>query len=68
MTLDVKRIWAEVKANQKRLSECEAPHIFEPKEKTDSYLSKFVCKKCGGEVGSSEFAWYEKGLEHGKMV
>ena len=70
MKLDVKKIWKEVQANRKRLDECEAPHVFKKKEKEDdsprSLRSIFVCEKCNGEIGASEYSWYTKGLEHGK--
>lgn len=63
---EIAKIWEEVKANQKRLRECEGPHEF---EKTNDGLyarADYRCKRCKGRVNGQQYHWYEEGLKHGK--
>lgn len=67
-------LWAEVKANAKRLVECAGPHTFIGDETDvqstlpsgEKIYRRFVCTKCGGKAGAFDRAWYERGLEHGR--
>ena len=62
---EVKRIWSEVRENQKRLDDCIGPHEFSKLD--DKIDGEFLCSKCGGKIRGHDFSWYQKGLEHGKM-
>lgn len=57
----VKKIWEEVKANHKLLSECSRPHDFEPFG--DGPMKKERCKKCGGTVDKIHAYYYKQGLK-----
>ena len=66
-------MWNEVKANHKRLNECQGPHDFVGVEselrytlKDGSVYGRYVCKKCNGKVFPNDKIWYERGIEHGK--
>jgi hypothetical protein len=65
--VESKNILAEVRANLKRLDECEGPHEFELVLDTASEArKKHRCRKCGGTIDSTRRAWYDRGLEHGR--
>lgn len=71
MTRDEARaIFADVKANSKRLDECPRPHEFEPMEprKGRVLLPDYWCKVCGGTVDATRRRWYELGLEDARKV
>jgi len=59
--------WELVKANHKRLEECEGPHDFQC-EDPKSMRSKYVCSKCGGKISKTDWLWYERGLAHGQFL
>lgn len=65
MNIDSKAIMAQVKANIARLDGCAGPHDFHERPEVPRKLfAKRVCSKCGGEISSSDFYWYQKGLAH----
>lgn len=59
------RIWAEVKANSKRLDDCETPHEFVEYEQEPNFRKK-RCTKCLGTLSAIDALWYERGLQHGR--
>lgn len=63
---EIKQIWENVKANHKRLDECEGPHEFELVGEDRPLKSKYRCRKCKGELDRINHGWYQRGLEHGK--
>jgi rubrerythrin len=65
---EAKKIFEEVKENQKRLEGCEAPHEFSLEDPAKPLRSKWVCRKCGGKVQHGDHHWYALGLAHGKRA
>jgi len=63
---EIVKVFEKVKANSKRLDECEGPHEFEKQGK--DIRAKYRCGKCGGELDNIKYYWYMKGLEHGKKA
>jgi len=63
---EINQIWEEVKANHKKLRECEGPHEFEKENDGLHFRAQYRCKKCGGTVRGHEYQWYMEGLRHGK--
>lgn len=63
----LKKIWEEVKANQKRLEECVGPHDFEEEKNDKPGIPDMICKKCNGRLKKTEAVWYLKGLKHGRL-
>lgn len=62
---EINKIWEEVKANNKRLRNCEGPHQFQLAD--DKRInSKYRCALCGGTVDTIAFKWYMDGLKHGQ--
>lgn len=60
------KIWEQVKANHKKLAECEGPHDFTIEaRKVGTLVREWGCTKCGGTVESTHRAWYLDGLRHG---
>jgi hypothetical protein len=60
---EIKKVWAEVKINQKKLKSCDR-HLFMPKK--GKYPFEYRCQNCGGEISSVNKRWYEIGLKHGE--
>lgn len=58
------KIFENVKANFKRLDECNGPHDFE--KVGEDFRAIYRCRKCNGEISQRDYKWYAKGLEHGK--
>ena len=61
--IDAHKILEQVKENTRRLSGCDVPHDFVPLPSKKA-LPRYRCLKCGGEIGSIERHWYERGLAH----
>lgn len=59
---EVAGIWEDVKANQKKLEECDHPHDFAIK--SHGVKRNATCRKCGGNVAASQARWYLDGLKH----
>ena len=65
----VQDIWAEVRDNASRLSQCDKPHEFEVIQPTDAERPidlRYRCVKCGGEIRAHEYRWYLRGVEDQK--
>ena len=60
---EVKRLWEEVKLNHQRLHKCPG-HMF--KRIDGSSPGRYACVICSGEVDSSAYGWYMKGIEHAR--
>lgn len=60
---NIKDIWEEVKANQKKLSDCPGSHEFVEEGKGVRHM--YRCSKCGGTIDSVNYFWYLEGLKHG---
>ncbi|MBN2714032.1 MAG: hypothetical protein JXR97_16555 [Planctomycetes bacterium] len=60
---EVDAIWEGVKANRKRLEECDHPHEFELVDQ-DKVVRNARCRKCGGVVVATNALWYIDGLAH----
>lgn len=65
---DLRGIWADVKANHKRLDECPGPHEFDFDPNATPLRRKATCRKCGGQLDTTDARWYLKGLEHGRKA
>lgn len=71
---EMKAVFADIKANRKRLAECVGPHDFVGIADTirghatngDAIYRKMKCSKCDGELGAIESHYYALGLKHGK--
>lgn len=65
---EARALWADVKANSKRLDECPRPHVFE--EIAPRYgrqlLPDYRCAVCGGTVDATRRHWYQLGLDDGR--
>ena len=60
------QIWQAVKANKKRLDNCNGPHDFQPIHEDGKKLVRdYRCSKCGGKIDAIHKIWYCEGLEHG---
>lgn len=68
ISIDSKRILAEVKANIAKLNGCEGPHLFEPYayygNDPTGLPRDFKCKRCGGVTSSINAHWYNDGHRH----
>jgi len=64
-TDEAKRIFEQVKENQRRLDECVGPHDFQPIGEEKKFGRRHVCTLCKGEIDSINKSWYETGLKHG---
>ena len=61
---DIDAIWETVKANHKKLEECERPHDFVPHG--IGPFRKEMCSKCGGVVNAINAMYYRQGLADAK--
>jgi hypothetical protein len=59
---DMLSLWAEVKANQAKLTACRS-HAFSAVE-PGKVNTKYLCANCGGNVDSHAYHWYRDGREH----
>lgn len=76
--INVKKIWEQVKENQKRLNGCTSHNFIELIDGelqtggtiyTSRKIGKrFKCLNCGGQIESTNKNWYDKGLKHGQLV
>ena len=73
------QMFADIKASCVALATCLTPHDFsicidlrtnKPIEgeptRNERFMASWRCSKCGGQVGSVEKNWYEKGVKDGK--
>lgn len=67
---EVKQIFEEVKANQKKLTGCVTPHDFQPaptaRRENTPFCDRYTCTKCKAWVTDDAYRWYVKGLEHAR--
>lgn len=61
-------IWANVKANAKRLDECRGPHDFTDASPEKPLNKNWICVDCGGTVNTVAKNWYLRGLAHGRAT
>lgn len=64
----VDQIWEEVQANHKKLRKCQGPHVFSIPAPKPPHVPHWLCEKCGGRVDGINKAWYERGLQHGRLL
>jgi len=62
--MNLAQIENEVEQNQRRLESCDR-HDFHPKDGKQTFMCRWVCSKCQGEVDSLARLWYDKGLNDG---
>lgn len=66
-TADMKKIWEDVKANHKRMAECDN-HIFFLLPGDNPLRNKYECKRCGGIIDGIAYLWYTEGRKHEAKV
>lgn len=65
---DAAKLWEQAKVNGRALDGCVGPHAFEDQSPERTFDKKYRCKLCGGATDSQAKHWYERGLEHGRLV
>ncbi len=64
---EVQAIFEKVKANHRLLDACAGPHDFSLVDPAaPPFKREYRCARCGGVVDHTRYAWYAKGLEHGR--
>lgn len=63
---EVFALWEQVKANHKRLDECQGPHVFVSLTPEKQIGQRFRCDRCQGEADGVHVHWYRLGLAHGQ--
>ena len=62
---EAKELWEKVKANCRALEACDR-HEFKLIGNIDQSLRRrYRCSRCGGEIDSHAYHWYELGVRHG---
>ncbi len=67
MGIDAKKIWDDVQENLNLLDSCAGPHAFVSEVPEKPLNSVWRCSKCKGTVRGSNYIWYKRGLEHGRI-
>jgi len=51
----------------KRIHGCTGPHQFVPAVVAQSFGGSYTCRTCRCTITANEWAWYQRGLQHGRM-